>query len=60
VFDLLCHVCRLYNINNSVEICNEDKHYKRNEGDFTIMFDTLLGRSEKIDGIPPGGGLYAK
>ena len=42
------------------EIVAEEKVQKRSDIDFSYIFECLLNRCDKIEGIPPGGGVYAK
>jgi len=42
------------------EICNELKNSKGEDLDFSYALQTLVSQEEKIPGLPPGGGIYAK
>ena len=51
-----------YQLSNTVfsDICTEEKNSRGGIVEFAFVLETLVTRSEKIDGLPPGGGVYAK
>ncbi|XP_078492667.1 protein phosphatase 1A-like [Ciona intestinalis] len=42
------------------EACDEVKNTRGDNMDFSLVLQTLVGDESKIQGLPPGGGIYSK
>ncbi|CAK8671130.1 protein phosphatase 1A-like [Clavelina lepadiformis] len=42
------------------DICTRAKDSRGNNVDFSFVLETFINEHEKIEGLPPGGGIYSK
>jgi len=42
------------------DICTEEKESRGGIVDFAYVLETLGNKSDKINNLPPGGGVYSK
>lgn len=69
VWMLLAYIClrtiTAFMVNDEIiiyfsEVCKEEKETRGGLIDLAYVLESLSNKSDRINGLPPGGGVYAK